>query len=211
MPIGRLIAAVTPLLARNLRLTLYRLGGLGFIPLGLLDNSVIPVPGSMDVMAIVLSARQPELWLYYALMATAGSVIGGFVTYRVAGRSAKGALTRWLPKKTLAKADEKVQRWGFGAIAVPALLPPPVPMVPFLFAAGTMQYSIKKLLAALTLGRIVRYCLLAFLAATYGRRALAAIARHNRPVMIGVFALIIGTTTIAFFVYAARRPGSARS
>jgi len=38
--------------------------------------------------------------------------------------------------------DQRIfERWGFGAIAIAALLPPPAPTVPFLFAAGVMQYS----------------------------------------------------------------------
>jgi len=35
------------------------------------------------------SARKKELWLYYALMATIGSVIGGYVTYRLARKGGK--------------------------------------------------------------------------------------------------------------------------
>jgi hypothetical protein len=76
----QILAIVAPTVARNVRRWIFHLGGLGFIPLGLLDNSVIPLPGSMDVLTIVLSARKQELWLYYALMATIGSVIGGYVT-----------------------------------------------------------------------------------------------------------------------------------
>src|SRR5580704_4325732 len=72
----QILAIVAPTLARSFRRWIFHLGGLGFIPLGLLDSSVIPLPGSMDVLTLVLSARKPELWLYYALMATAGSVIG---------------------------------------------------------------------------------------------------------------------------------------
>jgi len=53
---------------------MFHLGGLGLIPLGLLDNSPLPMPGAMDVVTILLSARQQPLWLYYAVMATAGSV-----------------------------------------------------------------------------------------------------------------------------------------
>jgi hypothetical protein len=41
-----------------MRRWIFHLGGLGFIPLGLLDGSVIPLPGSMDVLTIILSARQ---------------------------------------------------------------------------------------------------------------------------------------------------------
>src|SRR6202047_5538504 len=96
MPIRQILAIVAPTLARSLRRWIFHLGGLGFIPLGLLDSSVVPLPGSMDVLTIVLSARKRELWLYYALMATIGSVIGGFVTYRIARKGGKETLERKL-------------------------------------------------------------------------------------------------------------------
>jgi len=55
------------------------LGGLGLIPLGLLDGSLFPIlPGSMDIATILLAAHDKKLWFYYAAMATAGSVLGGF-------------------------------------------------------------------------------------------------------------------------------------
>ena len=59
---------------------LKHLRGLGLVVLGLADNSVIPLPGSMDVLTIWLSAGQPKLWPYYAAMATLGSLIGGYIT-----------------------------------------------------------------------------------------------------------------------------------
>ena len=49
---------------------LQRLGGPGLILLGLLDNSAIPLPGSMDLLVILLSAHHRQWWPYYALMAT---------------------------------------------------------------------------------------------------------------------------------------------
>src|SRR5712692_9986460 len=173
------IAVAAPAVARSVRHWIYQLGGLGFIPLGLLDNSVIPLPGSMDVLTIFLSARKEQLWPYYASMATASSVMGGFVTYRLARKGGKETLARRFPARTLEKVYKIFERWGLGAIAIPALLPPPVPMLPFLFAAGTMQYPVRKFLLALTLGRIVRYTLLAFLAARYGRQIPTFIAQHG--------------------------------
>lgn len=94
MILGQLIAAAKPTAARSVRRWLFHLGGLGLIPLGLLDSSIIPLPGSMDVVTIVLSSRQEDLWPYYALMATLGSVIGGFVTYRLARKGGKETLER---------------------------------------------------------------------------------------------------------------------
>ncbi|MBZ5645521.1 MAG: hypothetical protein LAO19_22435 [Acidobacteriia bacterium] len=92
MLIHQIVAAATPTLERSVRRWIYRLGGIGFIPLGLLDNSLIPVPGSMDLLTIFLSARSEELWPYYAFMATIGSLIGGYVTYRLARKGGKRAL-----------------------------------------------------------------------------------------------------------------------
>ena len=93
----QILAIVAPTIARSMRRWIFHLGGLGFIPLGLLDGSVIPLPGSMDVLTIVLSARQRELWSYYALMATVGSVIGGYVTYRLARKGGKETFERKFP------------------------------------------------------------------------------------------------------------------
>src|SRR5947209_14080456 len=77
---------------------LLHLGGPGLIILGLLDNSVVPLPGSMDIAAILLAANDKRLWLYYAGMATIGSVLGGYLTYRLAKKGGKEALTKKLPR-----------------------------------------------------------------------------------------------------------------
>lgn len=199
------IASAAPTVARSVRHWIYQLGGLGFIPLGLLDNSVIPLPGSMDVLTIFLSARNEQLWLYYALMATVGSVIGGFVTYRLARKGGKVTLARRFPARTLEKSYKIFERWGLGAIAIAALLPPPAPMLPFLVAAGTMQYPVRKFLFALTMGRILRYTLLAFLAARYGRQILAFISRHGHPALFIVVGLIAVAAAVLFLMFVGKR------
>jgi membrane protein YqaA with SNARE-associated domain len=201
------ITAVAPTMAGSVRHWIYQLGGLGFIPLGLLDSSVIPLPGSMDVLTVFLSARNEQLWVYYALMATVGSVVGGFVTYRLARKGGKETLARRFPPRKLKKVYEIFERWGLGAIAIPALLPPPVPMVPFLFAAGTMQYPVRKFLFALTLGRGVRYALLAFLGARYGRPILTFISKHGHPVLWIVIGLLAAVGVALFVVFGVRRRG----
>jgi membrane protein DedA with SNARE-associated domain len=68
-------------------------------------------------------------------------------------------------------------------------------MVPFLFAAGAMQYPVRKFLAALTAGRLVRYTILAFLAQKYGRHILRFFSQH--VVLIGVG----GVTVFAVMVF----------
>src|SRR5579864_257243 len=191
MIIGHVIAAAVPTAVRTVRHWMFHLGGLGLIPLGLLDNSLIPLPGIMDVVTILLAGRQQELWLYYAVMATTGSVIGGFLTYRLARKGGKEALERRFTRRKVDRVCEIFERWGFSAIAIPAFLPPPVPMVPFLLAAGAMQYPARKFLVALTLGRSSRYLVLAYLAARYGRQIIALIAKHGHPMVVGIILLLV--------------------
>jgi membrane protein YqaA with SNARE-associated domain len=179
--------------SRNLTRWLLHLGGIGLIPLGLLDSSVIPVPGSMDFATVLFSARDKQLWFYYALMATAGSVLGSFLTYRLARKGGKEALAKRLSKRRVDKVLKTFERWGFAAIAIPALLPPPFPFVPFIIAAGAMQYSRTKFLAAIAMGRLVRYGILAFLGARYGRHILSLFSRHAYATLfIGVALIVAG-------------------
>ena len=195
-----LIAAAKPTLEHSVRRWLIHLGALGFIPLGLLDSSIVPLPGSMDVLTIILAARDPELWFYYAVVATIGSVLGGFVTYRLARKGGEKSLEKRLSVKAMKRVVNLFERWGFAAIAIPALLPPPMPLVPFLLAAGAMQYSVKKFLLAMALGRIGRYTILAYLAARYGRKMLPFLLQHGHPVL-AVLAGVIVTAALVYFVF----------
>jgi membrane protein YqaA with SNARE-associated domain len=204
-----LIAAATPTVAHSFRRWIYHLGALGFIPLGLLDSSVIPLPGSMDVLTIVLAARDAKLWPYYAVMATVGSVLGGLVTYRLARKGGKESLARKVSAKALKRVYGIFERWGFAAIAIPALLPPPMPLVPFVLAAGAMQYSVKKFLLAMTLGRILRYMILAYLAARYGRKMLPFLLQHGHPAVAAVVGLVV-TVVLVYFVFRAIKSQKSR-
>ena len=114
------LAIAAPTTAHVVRHWFLTLGGPGLILLGLIDSSVIPVPGSMDAMTIVLSAHQGTWWPYYAVMATVGSVIGAYLTYRLARNRGEKALNDRLSKRNRKKVVLAFERWGFGAIAVPA-------------------------------------------------------------------------------------------
>src|SRR6266478_3820618 len=49
---------------------LRHLGGVGVFILAALDSSVLPTLGAVDALTIVLAARHPELWSYYAMCST---------------------------------------------------------------------------------------------------------------------------------------------
>ena len=211
MTLGLLVQAAQHSLVRGARHWIFHLGALGFIPLGLLDASIVPVPGSMDVLLIALASRREDLWIYYAAMATAGSVIGELVTYRFARRGGKEMVERRLSKQAAKKVYARFERWGFGAIAVPALLPPPVPLLPFVLAAGALQYSQSKFTLAVASGRAVRFAILGFLAARYGRGIFKELSRHDHWVVALVIVVTLAALGYAIFLFSRRRQRRARA
>ena len=163
---------------------LIHLGGPGLILLGLADNSLIPLPGSTDIVTILLTAHRRDMWVYYAIMATAGAVLGGYLTYRMARKGGKETLEKRFSKKKTDKVYAIFSRWGFAAVAIPAILPPPFPITPMLLAAGAMQYPTRKFLAALAVGRGIRFTILAYLGVHYGRHIVNLFARYYWDVLI---------------------------
>jgi membrane protein YqaA with SNARE-associated domain len=180
---------------------LRRMGGPGLILLGIADNSIIPLTGSMDVLNIWLAARHREPWPYYAFMATLGSVIGGYITYALARKGGKETMERKLSKRRAKRVSKAFERWGFGAVAIPALLPPPFPFVPFIVAAGALQYSRAKFVGALTLGRAVRYSIGAFLGFHYGTSILRFFSQYYKPALGTLIVLAVAGTVLSILQY----------
>jgi membrane protein YqaA with SNARE-associated domain len=195
------MALVTPILALSLWRGLRRIRSLGLLIVGIADNSVIPMPGSTDVLTIWLAATARSYWPFYAAMATLGALLGASITYELARRGGKEALERRKARKRAQRLYRSVERWGFGAVAVPAMLPPPFPIVPFLLAAGAFEYPRKKFLAALALGRGIRFTILAALGAHYGDAIEGFFQKYYEPALIVLISLAVLGATLAMIEY----------
>ena len=180
---------------------LLRLGGPGLIAVGLIDNSVIPIPGGMDVSVVLLTAHHREWWPYYAAMATIGALIGGYVTYRLAQKGGKEGLERKIGKNRAKRVYRKFEKGGFSTVFIGSILPPPFPMVPVLMAAGVLQYSRNRFLVALGLGRAVRFFLIAFLSSLYGTAIVGWLGRYYKPLLYILISLaVLGSLGVLLYV-----------
>jgi len=190
-----------------------RLGGPGLVLLGVADNSVVPLTGSMDVLTIWLAAKHRDLWPYYAFMATAGAVFGGYITYALAWKAGKEAIEHRLHQDKAQKVFRRFGRWGFSTIVVSAVLPPPFPMVPVLLAAGALQYPRKKFWSALALGRGIRYSLIAGIGSLYARQITAFFAKYYKPAVLLLVGLAVlgGILTLVEYLRYRRHRRAARS
>jgi membrane protein YqaA with SNARE-associated domain len=187
---------------------LERLGGLGLILLGLADNSVVPMPGSMDALTIVLSAHQRSWWPYYAIMATIGGIVGAYVTYGLGFKSGEHALEKKLPQKKAERIYRLFKKYGFWSLFVPALLPPPVPYSPFLIVAGALKYPKRNFLAAVGLARAIRYSLLAWLGSMYSKQIFGFFHAYYKPLFWSLVGLgVAGGAAALFWTWKRKRQG----
>src|SRR5580700_9137862 len=145
-------------------------GTLGLFVVSVIDSSIIPlpVPGSADLLLILLEAHRGDPVLA-AVAATVGSILGGYLTWGTGSKGGEAALHRHLPKRFSKRLFGWVERNGTVAVVASALLPPPFPLMPMLLAAGALGVSRKKFLVSFSLARTFRYALVAWLADTYGR------------------------------------------
>src|SRR6202142_2661787 len=189
---------------------LIHLGGPGLILLGIADNSLIPLPGSTDVVTVLLAAHRREPWFYYTILATAGAILGGYLTYRMARKGGKETLEKRFSQRKVKKVYAIFERWGFAAVAIPAILPPPFPITPMLLAAGAMQYPTRKFLTALSVGRGLRYVILAYLGYKYRRHIVKFFDRYYWPVLIALIAFSVLGGLYGLYEYKRRQKPDGR-
>ena len=184
---------------------IHRLGGPGLILLGVSDNTpfVSAPPGSIDVCVILLAARNPSWWAYYALMATVGEVLGGYFTYRLAEKGGRQTLEKKVGRQRAQSIYKGFERFGSMTVLIGALLPPPFPFTTVLMTAGVMQFPRRKFLPALILGRTARSLVGAYLGRIYGSEVIGFFSRHYHLFMIILIWLAIagGACAAAYFLW----------
>lgn len=180
------------------------LGGPGLFVIAFLDSSFLSFPEVVDLLIIWLVTAHKERVLYYALLPTLGSMAGCFVLYMIGRKGGEAFLRRRLSERHVDRAMAIFRRYGLLAVAVPSLLPPPVPFKPFVLAAGVAGVRPVDFLIAVGIGRGIRYFGEAFLALWYGERAAQFIRDNARPVSLGLAAaaLVFG---IGWIWYQRRR------
>ena len=191
----RLLApAVKRRVPRTLAATLQHLGALGLFFLAILDSSPIPTFSGPDILTAVLSASHRNPWYEYAAMATAGSVIGAYITFHLARKAGSAYLESKFKKGKIAKFLKLFKKWGTGTLIASTAIPIPSPTSLFFAAAGASDYPMGKFLALVTLSRAVRYSAIAIVADLYGRHFVRAL-RH--PMQYWGWMLLFAAMTIA--------------
>jgi membrane protein YqaA with SNARE-associated domain len=185
--------------ARKNRATINWLVGMGWI--GLFGVSVLdacpiplPIPGTTDLLLLVLVVHKGRWWLLVPL-AVCGALLGGLLTWSAGKKGGEIALRRYVPARYYKPITRWVKEHGAVAIMLAAVLPPPIPLMPFLAAAGALGVPRRRFIAAFTAARTLRYSIVAWLGLSYGRQMVRwwnhYLARYSSAISWAILSLFL--------------------
>lgn len=189
---------------------LMRLGGVGIFALAVIDSSVVPIPlpGSTDLVLLLLTAyRSTSISspIEYASCAFAGSILGGYMTWAAGKKGGEAALAKLGKGRFVRRAQGPVKKHGMISVWLSSMIPPPIPLTPFLLAAGALGLSRTRFLISYCVGRAMRYGIVAWLGFHYGRHMLALWQKYlhawTTPILTVYISLIVLGTGYAIWRY----------
>jgi membrane protein YqaA with SNARE-associated domain len=152
---------------------LFRYGLIGIFLVSIVDSSFVPlpIPGVTDIMLVLFAAQHANL-LLLVLAATAGSALGGYLSYQVGHAGGMQFIEKRVPPRIFRRVTGWMENHAILAVALPAILPPPMPLSPFVLAAGALNMSKRKFMTAFTISRAVRHIIAVWLGVHYGKQVL---------------------------------------
>ncbi|HKP81117.1 MAG TPA: VTT domain-containing protein [Pyrinomonadaceae bacterium] len=171
------------------------------IVIGALDSSLLSLPEINDYLVVGRCYKYPSAAFYFPLFAAIGSVIGCNILYSIVRRGGQAVLRRRFPLASIKRVEHAYERFGFLAIGIPAILPPPLPFKIFVATAGALEYPRWKFLLTVMIARSVRYYVEGILAVFYGRRVLLFMKDNGLLILSIAGALVV----IGVIIYLLRR------
>ena len=175
----------------------HRIGAAGSAAL---DSSRLFIPPIDLEAAIVILRRHSEMVWLLPFLATAGSLIGAAMVFWIGRKIGNNGLEHWISPRVLESVRREVRNKGAIALVLPALLPPPFPLLPFVLASGALSVRATRFFIMFAGLRLVRFSILTALAWFYGRQILAMFQTGTLKTLMTVFMvlIVVGTSTTIY-------------
>lgn len=169
------------------------------IIIGALDSSLLSLPEINDYLVVGRCFKDHTAVWYFPLFAATGSVLGCLLLYTIVRRGGQAVLRKRFNLQSIKRVERAYERFGFLAIGIPAILPPPLPFKIFVATAGALEYPRWKFLLTVMIARSLRYYVEGILAVYYGRRVLLFM-KDNGLVIISIVATALLIGLLIYFV-----------
>lgn len=180
------------------------------IIIGALDSSLLSLPEINDYLVVGRCFKDPTAAFYFPLFAATGSVIGCNLLYTIVRRGGQAVLRKRFKLENIKRVERAYERFGFLAIGIPAILPPPLPFKIFVATAGALEYPRWKFLLTVMIARSFRYYVEGILAVYYGRRVLLFM-KDNGLVVISIVGTVVLIGLIIYFIVNRRLNANAQT
>jgi membrane protein YqaA with SNARE-associated domain len=174
------------------------LGPVGLLVVAFCDSSFLSLPEINDILIVTSASAEPQLAWLYVLLTTAGSLGGCSVLWWVGRRGGEPLLVRRFGEEGLASSRRLFRRWGILALAVPALLPPPMPFKIFVLSSGAFGFPYARFAATLVAARAARYTFWSGMGIAYGDDAIELLRAVDEWFLdLGHEAVLVGAALVA--------------
>jgi membrane protein YqaA with SNARE-associated domain len=160
------------------------------ILVGALDSSLLSLPEINDYLVIMRCSGDHKSVFYFPLFAAIGSVLGCTLLYSVVRKGGQAVLRRRFKAEHIQRVERAYARFGFLAIAIPAVLPPPMPFKIFVATAGALEYPRWKFMLTVMIARSLRYFVEGTLAVFYGA-VVAQFLKENGIYVVSAVATVV--------------------
>jgi membrane protein YqaA with SNARE-associated domain len=171
--------------------------GPAMILIGALDSSLLSLPEINDYLVVARCFSHPRAVFFFPLFAAAGSGLGCLLLYTILQRGGLAVLHRRFKLEHVQRVEQAYAKFGIFALAIPALLPPPMPFKIFIATAGALQFPRRRFLVTILIARSLRYYIEGILAVYYGERVL----RFLRDNGLMIVTVVGGLCLIALAIY----------
>ena len=154
------------------------LGAWGVFAIAALDGSFMGLP--LDLVFIGYVYNHRSRFLLYVLMASAGSALGSAVLYLIGYLGGETLLRKRMSEQRFADIHASFERHEFWALMFPSMLPPPTPFKVFVLAASVFEMRFTHFLAAIFVGRFVRFLIEALFTIWFGPQFVQFVGRLVR-------------------------------
>jgi membrane protein YqaA with SNARE-associated domain len=178
------------------------LGVWGIGGLAIIDSSTIPMP--IDALLIDYVAHDHKRFLLYCFMAAAGSAIGSLLPYYLGRAGGELFLLKRINRQRYEQLRDRFEKQEFLAIMVPAMMPPPMPVKLFEFAAGVFEMKPLWFFSAIMVGKFLRFLVWAIITILYGPKILHTIT-HTLHEHLGYVMGAGGIIVVVVGVYVVRK------
>jgi membrane protein YqaA with SNARE-associated domain len=184
------------------------LGVWGAFAIAFADSALLGMP--VDAIVAFYVYQDHKRFLFYVLMASAGSALGSIPLYIIGYLGGEKVLRKRISGQRFLEIHRSFERHEFWALMFPGMLPPPMPFKIFVLGAAVFEMRFRDFLAAIFAGRFVRFLVLALLTLWFGPHIVGLIGMAFREHIYWVLGGVVFVGVLVWLVLRRRKGHEAR-